>query len=301
MLMTTSNSIKVNPRDTYIVSRFIGNEFGSGRSFHSAKNGCRGVSAPVRLLRIFLLDIHRRACCCWDGVAALVRDTDRRLWVASNGKVASLQNGRLSALSDTNDGFTDEYVQGICASRDGGLWVATPGCIRKWRAGVWSGVYGTNPCASMITAMTELKSGGVAFGAVDSGLCLLTADKKLLCFGREQNFPHEWIRSLYEDREGTLWVGAGNAGVVALRAAQVEIFSPPDHWQDRGSAHSVTAAHDGALWVTTEGAGVYRFFNGAWRHFGESNGLPNQFAWCVSEDAKSNIWAGTWGSGMFVL
>ena len=235
-----------------------------------------------------------------NGVAALARDTSGRLWVASNGQLAPLKNQQLVPLAATN-GFTDEYVLGVCASRDGGLWVATPGRMRKWHDGVWSENLGTNPCVTMITAMTELKSGGVSFGAGSGGLCILTPDKKLLRYGHDEGFPHDWIRSLCEDREGNLWAGAGNAGLVALRVAQVETLEPPDHWQRRGGAQSVAATHDGAVWGTTEGAGIYRFLNGAWEHFGGSNGLSNQFVWCVSEDSKSNLWAGTWGGGMFIF
>ena len=250
-----------------------------------------------------LVRVHDGLTCALpnaNGVAALARDAEGKLWVASNGQLAALREEKLFPLTGTN-GFTDDYVQGICASRDGGLWVATANRIRKWRAGVWSEDFGTNPCMTTITAMTEMKSGGVAFGAVDSGLCILTPEKKLLRYGHDQGFPHDWIRSLCADREGNLWVGAGNAGFVALRAAQVETYEPPDHWQGRGGAQSVTATHDGAVWVTTEGAGIYRFLDGAWQRFGESTGLSNQFVWSVSEDAKSNLWAGTWGNGMFVL
>jgi signal transduction histidine kinase/ligand-binding sensor domain-containing protein len=235
-----------------------------------------------------------------NGVATLARDTEGRLWVASDGRLAELREGRLLPLGATN-GFTDDYVQGICASRTGGMWVATAGSIRQWQAGAWSHDLGTNPCGNMFTAMMELKSGDVALGTVESGLFLLTPDKKALHFGRDENFPHVWIRSLCEDREGTLWVGAGNAGIVALRAGQVETFQPPDHWQGRGGAQSVAIAHDGAVWVTTEGAGLYRFFDGQWQHFGKTNGLSNLFVWCVSEDAQHRIWAGTWGGGMYVL
>ena len=130
-----------------------------------------------------------------NGVASLARDSAGKLWVASNGQLAPLQNGKLLPLTGTS-GFTDEYVRGICASHDGGLWVATPGRVRKWRAGVWSEDLGTNPSVTMITAMTELKSGGVAFGGVDSGLCILTPEKKLLRYGHDEGFPHDWIRSL---------------------------------------------------------------------------------------------------------
>jgi len=41
-------------------------------------------------------------------------------------------------------------------------------------------------------------------------------------------------------------------------------------------------------------------WNNRWQHFGENEGLANQFVWSLGEDGQGNLWAGTWGGGMFV-
>ena len=102
-----------------------------------------------------------------------------------------------------------------------------------------------------------------------------------------------------EDREGTLWVGAGSTGDCALRPGKIETLESPDHWQGRVLL-SATVARDGAIWVGTEGAGLYRFFDNEWKRFGESAGLSNLYVWSVSQDARGRIWAATWGGGVFV-
>ena len=233
-----------------------------------------------------------------NGIAALTCDAAGQIWVASDGKLAVLKNGKLDFFNETNH-FTNDYVQGICTSRDGGLWIASNQRVRKWKNDAWTTDLGTNPCLTTITAMVEMKSGDVALGAVESGLYILSAQNRPLHFGRAEGFPHDWIRCLCEDREGTMWVGAGNGGLVALRAGKVETIEPPDQFQGRGALSS-TATHDGAVWVATEGAGLYQLLHGAWNHFRESSGLSNQFVWCVSEDKKNQLWAGTWGGGMYV-
>ncbi|MGA2245226.1 MAG: two-component regulator propeller domain-containing protein [Verrucomicrobiota bacterium] len=231
-----------------------------------------------------------------NGSACLAQDENGRLWVASGGKVASL-NSRLLCL-ETNDSV-GTYVQGICASRRGGLWIASDGRVRRWQSGQWLQDLGTNPCVTLITAMVETKSGSVALGAVESGLYLLSPNAAPLHFGREEDFPHDWIRCLCEDREGTLWVGAGTRGLVAVRPGSVRMFAPADHWQGRVPL-STAVARDGSVWITTEGAGLYQYLNGAWNHFGESAGLSNQFDWCVSEDPQGRLWVGSWGSGIYL-
>jgi signal transduction histidine kinase/ligand-binding sensor domain-containing protein len=237
-----------------------------------------------------------------DGMAMMAQNSAGKLWVASGGQVAAMIHGRLVSLMTTNDSSSNAfsgYVQGACASHDGGLWVVIDDRVKKWNGRCWTEDRGTNPCASNISAMSETASGTLALGTVDSGLYLLFPDRRVLHFSQAEGFPHDWIRCLFEDREGTVWTGAGSDGLVALRPGKVATLDPPDHWQGRVTL-SVATARDGALWASTEGNGVYRFRNGAQEHFGESSGFSNEFVWCVSEDLKGRMWAGTWGGGMFV-
>ncbi len=234
-----------------------------------------------------------------DGVAQLAQDRQGKLWVTSGGQLAAVENGRLTMLTSTNDvNGVGYYVQGICPSRNGGLWIVSDGQVAKWDGRAMTENRGTNPCTGKVVAMLETKAGVLALGTSSDGLYLLFSNRTVLHFNQANGFPNDWIRCLHEDREGTLWVGAGSEGLVALRPGKVESLDAPDHWQGR-VVLSTTQARDGAVWVGSEGAGLYRFLDGAWTHFRESAGLSNLFVWCVSEDAQGRMWAGTWGGGMF--
>ena len=235
-----------------------------------------------------------------DGVAEMAQDGTGKLWVMSGGELAVLENGRLTTLSNTNNSNgVGTYVQGICASRDGGLWIVSDGQVRKWNGHAMSENRGTNPCNATVVVMLETKSGALAMGTSNDGLCLLFSNRTVLYFNHANGFPNDWIRCLHEDREGTLWVGAGNVGLVALRPGNIETLDAPDHWQGRVPL-SVAAARDGAIWVGSEGAGLYRFLADEWTHYNGSAGLSNLYVWCVSEDSHGRVWAGTWGGGMFM-
>jgi ligand-binding sensor domain-containing protein/signal transduction histidine kinase len=234
-----------------------------------------------------------------DGVVGLKRAASGQLWVVSGGRLAPLKNGRLIPLPTTSDPVGN-YVMGVCPSHDGQLWVASDGLVRKWNGQVWTQNLGANPRNSSFSTMLQAKSGCIALGTVDSGLYLLFSNQPALHFCHTNGFPSDWIRCLFEDREGTLWMGAGSEGLVALSPSKVETVYPPDHWHGCVPL-STTADDDGGIWVGTEGAGLYHLLkNDEWKHFGASTGFSNQFVWCVSKDDQNRLWAGTWGGGMYV-
>ena len=231
-----------------------------------------------------------------DGVAEMARDADGKLWIASGGQLAVLTQGRL----ETNDpAVYGSYIQGLCGSRDGGIWVAGDRFLKKWRRGALTADRGNIPLNATLTAMVETRSGCLAMGTSNDGLYLLFTNRAMLHFNHANGFPNDWVRCVAEDAEGTLWVGVGSVGVLALRPGNVQTLQADDDWHGRVIL-STTVARDGAIWMGSEGAGLYRFQTNEWKVFGESAGLSNLYVWSVSEDMQGRIWAATWGGGIFV-
>ena len=229
---------------------------------------------------------------------ALARDWSGANWIARAGRVSVLKHGQLSGYDF--DGQSDAgYVQGLCASRDGGLWVSADSRLRKWHNGKWSVVLNPAPWGlSSVKPMLETRSGWILAGTTDSGIYFIKPYESIVHLSRTNGLSHDWVRSMCEDREGDIWAGIGSGGLVELCAGKVGIVNPPDHWQGR-PVLSVYAARDDSLWMGSEGAGLYRLRGGEWTHFGEAEGILHPFVWSVTEDAQGRIWAGTWGGGLF--
>lgn len=230
---------------------------------------------------------------------ALTRCPAGGLWIQRNSEVAVLQDGQLKH-SRFDESTVSRYIQGIGASRDGGLWVMTESRVRKWKDGRWTEDLGTAPWGlAVVDTLIETRGGYLAAATSDHGLCLIFPGKGSLQFWRANGFPDDWITSVCEDREGNLWVGTGNSGLVMLRAGNITTVSPPDQWQGR-RVLSVACGSDGTLWIGTEGAGLYSFHSGSWTNFADEAGLSHHYVWSVVLDAQGRIWAGTWGGGLFV-
>jgi signal transduction histidine kinase/ligand-binding sensor domain-containing protein len=235
-------------------------------------------------------------------VVALTRSSSGQIWVNREGRVSLLKQGQLLPVGfgATTPG-TYPYIQGIAASRDGGLWVACDGSIRKWKDGKWITDLGVAPWAwNIVATMLETSSGVLTGGTSRDGLWLVFPDSTnapALHLNRSNGLPSDWVISLREDREQNWWCGTG-AGLVAIRPNNFEIISPPDRWKGC-PVLSVLPTPDGALWVGTEGAGLYRLKSGSWTNFCPDQGLRNFYVWSLAADSTGRIWAGTWGGGLY--
>ena len=229
-------------------------------------------------------------------VVSLARGRDGTIWVGREGVISSLKDGKLSVETSTNN-----YVQGFCAARDGGFWVACNGNIRKWKDGQWVLDLSADPWeTNLVENFMETSTGVLAGGATGYGVWLVFPNQTnlpALHFDHSNGLPSDWVISLFEDREKNLWCGTG-AGLVVIRPNNLETIAPPDNWNNR-PVLSVLPAPDGALWVGTEGAGLYRLQNGGWTNFDFAQGIRNPFIWSLAADGTGRIWAGSWGGGLF--
>jgi signal transduction histidine kinase/sugar lactone lactonase YvrE len=229
---------------------------------------------------------------------AMVRKLAGGFCIQRDDRVSELEGNHLRPVP-FDQPPRNRYVQGIGASHAGGFWVMTEGRVRKWKDGQWTEDLGPAPWGfAGVNTLLETKDGSLAVATPDEGLYLIFPGQGILQFCRTNGFPDDWIASLCEDREGNLWVGTGNSGLVMMRSRNVTTLNPPDHWQGR-RVLSVACGSDDALWIGTEGAYLYRFAGGNWTHFESSAGLNHRYVWSVVLDAQGRTWAGTWGGSVF--
>lgn len=242
----------------------------------------------------------------WKGeersITQFEKDSSGRVWVLRNGLLGWLHGETIQPWLP--DGLTPSYrVQAIATSRKGGVWIVYNGQIRRWEGGGWrgsaDGFQWESGVGGYVTSIVELRSGALAVGTAGRGILIFQFGAKPLLFNRANQLDNDWIRSLCEDREGNLWAGVGNSGLVVLRPANFTTFSPPDRMNGY-SVLSVSPCQDGGLWVGSEGAGLYRFDGTVWTNYSDADGLSNRYIWSVGQDTDGKVWAGSWGAGIFV-
>ena len=232
-------------------------------------------------------------------LVAMARSAGGTIWVARDGQISALKQGRLETVEFAGDAAT-VYLQGIGASGDGELWALTDLRMHKRVGPDWGESLDFAPWGmSAVHCLLETREGMFAAATADQGLFLVSREGQSVRFCRTNGFPIDWVTSVCQDQEGNLWVGTGGGGLVELHKSYIENVTPPDRWQNRAIL-AVQKASDDALWVGTEGAGLYRYKDGNWNIYRSQDGLANEYIWSIAEDAQGQIWAGTWGGGLFV-
>ncbi|PTY07126.1 hypothetical protein DB347_07385 [Opitutaceae bacterium EW11] len=236
------------------------------------------------------------------GVMNFSQNPKAGIWVVENGRAAHLSQGKL-VPAELPQPKSNNYVGSLAASADGGAWLLCDRRVRRWDNNRWVEDRGEIPWPDgSLACSLELRDGTLAVGTIQSGLYLVFPDgRRPIRFSRANGLPQDWIRFLYEDREGNLWAGAGGAGLVSIHPTAFSVLTLPTGAHGC-SVLSVAAAPDGSLWIGTDGAALYHRSGDKWEQFTPEKGLGNWYVPSVAVAADGAVWASDfWWGGPYRL
>jgi len=100
------------------------------------------------------------------------------------------------------------------------------------------------------------------------------------------------VQDVYEDRQGVLWFGLRNSGLVRFDGKNAQLFDESNGLASN-SIRSITGDKEGNLWIGTNGAGLIKYTESPWVLYQEKHGLNEGFIWCILEKENGDLWIGT--------
>jgi PAS domain S-box-containing protein len=138
--------------------------------------------------------------------------------------------------------------------------------------------------------MIRDRDGGLWIGTLDRGL-LHFHHGRVDVFSQSDGLSGNWVRNLFEDREGNIWVATDN-GLDRFRDLAVSTFFLRDS-SSQTRPWSLLAAKDGSVWVGTPD-GLNRLMDGqATIYRKRSSGLPDDSIQSLFQDDRRRVWVST--------
>ncbi|MEJ2103339.1 MAG: two-component regulator propeller domain-containing protein [Ignavibacteriaceae bacterium] len=262
------------------------------------------------------------------GIETIYIDKENNIWFGHHNTgldkydpKTGLYTNYLPKLNDPK-ALGAEWITGIRETNNGLFWISTMGKglyqfdskkeIFHHYYSIPGDSNGLN--TNLITLMLLRKNGTLLLSSMDRGLLLfnpMNNRTKHIDFN-SNNIEDEKIFSLFEEQDGTIWIGTIDEGIYSFQILKDKIQNVIHYAYNPSNKNSPSynmicdiirpvVIDTNALWIAT-GIGLNRFDleTKSFTHFYKNDGLPDNFTLKVLEDNQGNIWvACAIGIGMY--
>jgi signal transduction histidine kinase/ligand-binding sensor domain-containing protein/DNA-binding response OmpR family regulator len=257
-------------------------------------------------------------------VAHISQDREGMIWLATSHGLsrvdpASWQTIRYQHRPDDPTSLSSDRVRSTFETKDGTFWVATQDGLdifdRQAEKVTRRPALGETVQGGRIGSTGEMvrlfeDHAGVLWVIFGSGYGLAVVDRranKLILYSMDvvasDNAPVAGIVAIYEDEDGSLWLGMNTGGLLRLDRDRKRFYRYRNNPTDPNSlstdqVRALFGSSEGNIWVGTEGGGVSRFpkrplpFQRYRHEPGNPNSLDKDLVTSVYEDSQGILWVG---------
>ena len=223
-------------------------------------------------------------------IYGFLEDEQGTVWIGGSAALYAWSQGRLS----TFDRFHDQLrTTALLEDRAQHAWQGTLRGLYQLdlRQHVAVRVAG-NKISGGVNAVLKDREDNLWVASNSDGLWRVTGDQ-FLSFGSLDGLSDSRVLSLYEDREGSLWVGTAS-GLDRFRDTRLTPFTVKENLPSNETAMT-TETRDGSLYVFCTGGGLARIRNDQVTPITRKDGLPSAYGNGIFESRDGSLWLGTTG------
>jgi signal transduction histidine kinase/ligand-binding sensor domain-containing protein len=220
-----------------------------------------------------------------DIINGLVEDREGTIWVGATtggvGKLCAIQDDKCECYGD--DGSLGGYVGTLYEDGKGNLWVTAASGLWRWKPGPSRRVSITD-WSGGLQSISESADGALLV-EVHTEVVRVVGDK-VEAFYLPAFQPRPRVTALLRDRDGALWIGTSNQGLLHVHQGRTDAFRRSDGLSGN-NVDRLFEDHEGNIWIaTTEGMDRFRTLTAATTLV--SSGVPNVEA--VTADRDGGVW-----------
>ena len=220
----------------------------------------------------------------------LLEDHDGTVWASGmavpSGRLCAIRNGSVQCFGD--DGSLGRGAFNLYEDSKGNLWAGVKDGVWRWRPGPPK-FYPLAGEPDGIQCFGEDKEGTLLVGW--NGGIHRFVDGKTEAYSIPGRVGQIRARRLLHDRDGSLWIGTFNEGIVHVHEGRTDVFGQSQGLSgDTGNV--LFEDREGNIWVGT-GNGLDRFRDFAISTFSVNQGLSGTRIQSVLADRDGSIWLAT--------
>ena len=202
----------------------------------------------------------------------LLEDREGTVWVGGSGvptgKLCSIQNSNVNCYGE--DGGLGVGVVGLFEDSKGSLWVGIPSGLWRWKPGQPK-FYPLPGEQNGIRWLGEDEDGTLLVGYRDG--IQRFSDGKTEAYSLPGIKGEFSAKRLRRDRDGTLWIGTQDRGIVHVHQGRTDVFGLSEGLSGE-NVFALFEDREGNIWVATIN-GLDRFRDFAVANFGVNQGLSS--------------------------
>ncbi len=219
------------------------------------------------------------------------------VWVASSHGISRIVDGKVRAFGES-DGLPPGDVTTVLVRRDRSVWCGTERGVYRFDGQRFIAAFPDSALSTVaIARLSEDAAGTLWIGTATAGVSRVRGaviDQLTV----DDGLPNGRVSALYEDHEGSQWLGT-NGGLVRLKDTAFTTFLTrhglPDNY-----VRSVLDDGNGTIWVgTSHGLGFWR--EGRFGHFSTADGLHNDSVLSLMKASDGALWVGFYTGGVDIL
>ncbi len=226
-------------------------------------------------------------------INSIAEDTDRNIWVCTNGGGLTRVRAKAFTMVDVSAGLPDDISSAVCEDASGALWCANrSGGLIRFENGI---VTRTAPAPGRPTTYANCvypdNKGYIWVGAGDGLFRVAISDpRQLETVTRDVRSVHVLLCA----RDGAMWVGYGDEGdIVVFRNGVMERMTLPGSVPAK-RIQAITEDKRGRIWISTSNHQLYLWERGAVKEL-PTDGIPGGPILAIYCDDEENVWLGTLG------